>query len=271
MKILVCFKTVIDYSMIPEKEWVVQDDNSIDMSFARQEFNCFDESALEIGLKLSDRLGCAELSALTIDDRRADLFLKQLYAVGYNNAVRVYRDEGLDLRFNGLLTSKIISSYVERYGGHQLVLLGKQGAEGDNRQTGPLVAEQLGWPFISDVVDVEVDDTPGVLRITKHMDGVNIIQKISVPIVLAIGNSINSPCLRVPTLKQKLIFSKKQVDVIKLPELGIDPGSQGKNDKTLISLDRIKPERNVIIINGKDAKEKAGRMYELYLRERLNL
>ncbi len=152
MKITVCFKTLADYTRLSPSDWTWDDHYAVDMHFIRYLFNCYDESALEMALKLADSCNSPqekiELTALTVDDQRADLFLKHLMAVGYEDAVRIQCPEKIDLRFNPLAVSHLIAHYIQQQG-QQIAFFGMQGAEGDNGQTGLLVAERLGWPCYS--------------------------------------------------------------------------------------------------------------------------
>ena len=112
MKIAVCFKTIADYSRLSEKDWVWDNRHFVDTSFVRRIFNCFDESALEMALKLlgakKDLSDTLELTALTVDNQQADLFLKHLIAVGYDHAVRIECRKKHCLRFNSSAISHLI-------------------------------------------------------------------------------------------------------------------------------------------------------------------
>ncbi len=270
MHITVCFKTLADYQMLNEDDWQDNQGGSVDLQWARQMHNCYDESALELALRLRDELpeGTAStVSAVTIDDSRADLFLRGLLAVGYDDAVRVENGD-LDLRFNPLAVSLLLASYVQRAGGQQLLLLGSQGGAGENRRTGFLLAERLGWPCIHDVLDVAVDTAPGFLRVTSGRYGAVLVQTVQLPILLVIGNVIRSPYLRVATLKQKLARNKKSVTLLAQADLLDDP-RHAENDQSLIGLSRQRQVRPCRFLEGETAREKASSLYHRYLVGRL--
>ena len=54
MNLLACFKIVPDMEAIDSTDWEVDDSLSVDLSYVRPIWNCFDESSLEMLLKLSD-------------------------------------------------------------------------------------------------------------------------------------------------------------------------------------------------------------------------
>ena len=270
MKIAVCFKTIADYGRLSEKDWAWDERHFVDTSFVRRVFNCFDESALEMALKLAgtskNASDPAELTALTVDDRQSDLFLKHLTAVGYHHVVRIQCNKKIDLRFNSLTVSDLISTYIKREG-QQLVFLGRQGGAGDNRQTGFLVAERLGWPCIREVTEVVRDESSGCLKVTSRIDGATLVQTVKLPMVLIAGDCIDSPYLRVPTLKQKLKAKKKQITILSNTRLGIDDDTLINNGKTLIDLQRPQANRPCIFLEGKNPREQAKRLYAEHLRQ----
>jgi electron transfer flavoprotein beta subunit len=272
MKIAVCFKTITDYGRLSQEDWQWDKRHYVDVSFARRIFNCFDESALEMALKLSSPLDnlsdTTDLTALTVDDRPEDVFLKHLTAVGYGHTVRIQCDTGIDLRFNPLAISHLIATYIKREG-QQLAFFGMQGGDGDNRQTGLLVAERLGWPCIREVTDVEREGSSDWLKVTSRTHGATLVQTVKLPLVLIIGQALNSPYLRVPSLKQKLNAKKKPVTVLSNRELGLTSDTLIQNDKTLIDFARPQANQACVFVEGESSQEQAQRLYNTYLKERL--
>jgi electron transfer flavoprotein alpha/beta subunit len=270
MKIAVCFKTIADFGRLSGEEWAWDQHLFVDTSFVRRVFNCFDESALEMALQLSGtskiRSGTAELTALTIDDQQGDLFLKHLAAVGYHHVVRIQCDPRVDLRFNSSAIAGLLSSYV-RQEGHQVVFLGMQGGEGDNGQTGFIVAERLGWPCIREVSAVAMADSSNSLKVTSRIDGATLVQTIKLPVVLIAGHCPDTPYLRVPSLKQKLKAKKRSVTLISNTELGLDNDTLVDTDKTLIGLQRPQVNRHCVFLKGENARELAKRLYNEYVKK----
>jgi electron transfer flavoprotein alpha/beta subunit len=260
MKALVCFKPIPDPGMFADQDWEAMDTHQPDLSFVRKTFNCFDESGLEIALRLSERAKANhlpfDLKALTIDDAGADLFLQHLLALQYDRAVRIEPDPDLDLRFNALAVSFLIASYVKTRGDQDLVILGARGGIGDNGQTGMLVAERLGWPCIREVSEVDFV-FPHCLRVSSRTDDTVMAQTVRLPLVLTIGNAPESPFLRVPTLKQKLGAAKKKIEVLEFPGLEAD------NDKTLTDLRSRDRGRACVFLEGEGPQEKAEQLYHL--------
>jgi len=274
MKIAVCFKIIADYDRMSQKDWEWDEHHFVDTRFVRRIFNCFEESALEMALKLSrpleDLPDKAELTALTVDDEQGDLFLKHLIAVGYDHAVRICSNKRLDLRFSPLSISHLISAYMNQHE-HQLVIFGMQGGEGGNRQTGFLVAEQLGWPCIREVTEVIRTESPDFLKVISRIDGAALMQIVKLPLVLIIGHAQDSAYLRIPNLKQKLDVKKKQVTLLSEHELKVDNKVLLNKDKILIDLQKQRTGQSCIFLEGKTARDQVQQLYNQYLKERLPL
>lgn len=212
------------------------------------------------------------LTALTIDDPRGDLFLKQLLAVGYDHAVRIACEEcgdGLDLRINPLAVSLLMATHIQQEG-YQLVIVGRQGGDGDNRQTGFFLAERLGWPCIRDVSAIAPEEKlTHCLNVTSQVDGATLIQTVQLPVVLIVGHSPQTPYLRVPNLKQKLKAKKRTVAILSPDALGIDDEQLTRNDKSLVGLHRPKSGQSCIFLEGATPKAQAWQLYDRYLKERI--
>ena len=273
MRIAVCFKTVPDYSRLSAGDWSWDSAYVLDTRVVRLVFNCFEESALEIALNLrgTSEVGpeTTRLTALTVDSPRGDLFLKHLGAVGYDRLVRIACGEGIDLRFNPAAVSELLGAYF-RSEEHHFVFLGQQGAEGDNGQTGFLLAEQLGWPCFREVSAVTGADSPCRLNITHRIHGATRVQTVAPPAVLIAGQCPDTPYLRVPTLKEKLDARKKVIQCLSIRQLGCDAPTLADTTKTLIRLQRPQAKRPCVFIEGPTPREQARQLYDRYLEKVLS-
>ena len=268
MKILGCFKIVPDLDFIAQEDWMADGQLQVDTSYAKLLWNCFDEGALEMMLKLSDLSEgfdvVYELNALTVGRLRHETFLKTLYALGFSHAVRVEAEEDMDLRFCPGLIADVTAKYVKETASQDVIIMGTQSSDGSNMKTPLLLAERLGWPCITQVTALEPVDEKH-LRVTSQEDGRTAVQIVTVPVVLAVGNA---PCayLRVPTLKDKMKFGKRPIEHISLDRKLAE--SQSRNVE-LMELAPIDDSRDTIRIEGESPQEKAEKLYETYLKGRL--
>jgi electron transfer flavoprotein beta subunit len=100
----------------------------------------------------------------------------------------------------------------------QLVILGKQAIDDDANQTGQMLAALLGWPqatFASKVVIAA-----GRATVTREVDGGLETLDVPLPAVVSTDLRLNEP--RYATLPNIMKAKKKQLDVFKPADLGVD-------------------------------------------------
>ena len=126
LRILVSFKVTPDFEALREADWLAgaADDaaggaaRGVETRYVRRVLNCFDESALEMALRLSDaraeRGSATSLGALSVGGRETEPYLKTLLALGYDRAARVEPEAALD--FAPAVTASVIASFVRRDG-----------------------------------------------------------------------------------------------------------------------------------------------------------
>jgi len=266
MKILVCFKAVPDVEMLIEEDWVIDHHLQIDTSFLKPTLTSYDESALEIALTLCDACEnlelSLELSAMTIAGSGATIILKTLNALRFKRVVRI--DSHADLRFKPMAVASILSQYVQTHAPQDVMILGRQTSIGENAKTHLLVAEMLGWPCITQVIRIEPVDMNHLL-VTSQVDDGQLRQQIQTPCVLSIGDAPNTT-MRVPTLKDRLRYGKRPIEILCTTDFNLPDETE-----KLISLAVVRHERAGIFIEGKNPEEKAGKLYDRYLKDVLQL
>lgn len=268
MRLLGLFKVVPDLDFIAEEDWMADERLQVDTSYAKLSWNCFDEGMLEMMLKLSDLSEgfdvVYELSALTVGKSRHETFLKNLYALGFCHGVRVDVGEEADLRFCPGRIAGAVVNYVREKAPQDVILTGVQSADGNNMKMPLLLAEKLKWPCITQVAALEPVDENHLKVISQEDEGM-VIQIVKVPCVLAVGNASCS-YLRVPTLREKMGRGKRPVE-----QISFDWDSQ-ENREENVELTELRPvsrSRSTVLIGGDTPEEKARKLYETYLKERL--
>ncbi len=264
MNILVCFKAVPDLQMLIAGDWVVNKDLHLDVSLLRLILNSYDESALEIALRLSESSAslnmAVKLNTLTIDGPKATSILKYLNALRFNQVVRI--DGYAEAHFNPMAIASILSQYISKYAPQDVLLMGRQSGIGENAHTPLLAAEILGWPCITQVIRVKLMDK-NHLVVTSLMDDGRLKQTIETPCVLSIGDA-PSTFLRVPTIKDRIRYGKSPIKVI-----SINNFKPLTDDPDLIDLEIIKYKRSATLIEGQNPKEKAIKLYAEHLKDRM--
>lgn len=265
MNLLLAIKVAPDLGMLSPQDWQPDEQWQIDVSFTRRLLNGFDESAAEMVLMLRDALDL-NLSALSVADSTAEPALKQLLALEYHQAVRIEPPADWDLRFNPATVAELIAAYHRQIAAQSVIVLGAQSSEGQNGQTPLLLAERLNWPCITRVCQLEPATETGALRVTRQTAYGLEVMTVQPPLVLAVGNSPQAGVLRVPTLKQKLVASKRQIRRLTPADLAC-PALQPAAVR-LCGLTRQEHRRAGMVIEGSSVVQKVQRLCQEYLNER---
>ncbi|MCK4768664.1 MAG: electron transfer flavoprotein subunit beta/FixA family protein, partial [Desulfobacula sp.] len=87
----------------------------------------------------------------------------------------------------------------------------------DSGQTGIILAEGLGIPCVSNVIDIEVVDDQHV-KVSRLGDAGTEIVEVELPAVVTVSDSINEP--RLPAMRGIMMAKKKKIEVMDLAALG---------------------------------------------------
>jgi electron transfer flavoprotein beta subunit len=98
------------------------------------------------------------------------------------------------------------------------VILGKQAIDDDCNQTGQMLAALLDLPQATFASKVEIADGEAV--VTREVDGGSERLKIKLPAVITTDLRLNEP--RYVTLPNIMKAKKKQMDILKPADLGVD-------------------------------------------------
>jgi len=268
MRILVCFKVTPDYEALRDADWVAGPGDAVRSRYVRRVLNCFDESALELALRLRETLtqgdAAAGLGALSVGGHETEPFFATLYALGYERAARI--EPGAALDYAPAATAALIAGYARRVDRSDLLLLGSRCGPGDSGTVPFLVAEELGWPCLTQVTDVEPTGDEG-LRVTCAADDGRLGLTVRPPCVLAIGNALVSH-LRVPTLTERLARRELRADVLTPGDVGVDLSvATGRAPAALEGLERIDRSRAGVVVDGDTPVEMARALFEAHVEE----
>ena len=99
-----------------------------------------------------------------------------------------------------------------------LIILGKQAIDGDNNQTGQMLASLLDLPQATNASELIIED--GSVSVTREIDGGLQTLKLSVPAIVTTDLRLNEP--RYASLPNIMKAKKKELKVISLNDLGVD-------------------------------------------------
>jgi len=212
MKMLVCIKHVPDTET---KIRVGGDGRSIDEAQVNKWIiSPYDEYALEQALLFRERDG-GEVVLLSAGREAAQATLRQGLAMGADRAILI-KDDRFDSA-DGLQRARALAAACAAET-PDLVLCGKYGVGTDEAQTGPMLAELLGWPHAAGVAKLEVAD--GAFDAERAIEGGVEVQQGRLPALISCEKGLNEP--RYPSLKGIMQAKKKPIDVKTPEELGLD-------------------------------------------------
>jgi len=217
MKILVCFKVGPDLEKVTDSDWAGFGPGA-DLAYAGQTLGCFDESALEIALRLKSACLTQGLSAhctaLTVGRIPPTAVWQTLYAAGFD-CVAAAETAGGKLEFQPAQVAGVLAGYA-RDRAFDLILTGRQTGLGDTASVPFLLAEALGMPVLGEAELVELRPPHLAVTLAARLGRERLT--VRPPLTVAIGNSPVS-ALRAVTLRSKLAAAKRRVEVF--PAVGL--------------------------------------------------
>jgi electron transfer flavoprotein beta subunit len=207
MKIAVCIKQVPTREWQPRlndaKTWVREQDVSYEM-------NEPDAYALEEALRLRERHG-GEVVVCSAGPARVQQVIREALARGADRALHV-EDDRLGAADAFVIAEALAAAMAAET--FDLVLTGLQSDDQGHAQTGVVLAERLGIPHSTIIMEVQVQD--GGLRIKRELEG-GWFQWIAMPLpaLLTIQSGINQ--LRYATLKGIMAAKKKEIRKVAAP------------------------------------------------------
>jgi len=209
MKIAVCIKQVVT------REWQVRVNEAktwIRDQDASWELNEPDAYALEEALRLKEKHG-GEVVVVSAGPARVAQVLREALARGADRAIHVQGDDLAQadaFGAAGALADALAGEQVD------LVLTGLQSDDQGFAQVGVILAEKLGMPHSTIIMEVQVDPSAGsgqALRVKRELEG-GWFQWAALPLpaVLTIQSGINQ--LRYATLKGIMAAKKKEIRAV---------------------------------------------------------
>jgi electron transfer flavoprotein beta subunit len=185
--------------------------------------NPLDRHALEAGLTLRE-IFKGEVTAFSMGPIQAKEVLQEALAVGVDRAVLL-----CDRDFAGadtLATAYTLAAGIKKSGIFDLIITGSQTVDSGTAQVGPQVAELLGIPHVSDVMEIVVQDAK-TLIVKRKLEGGYVKLKVQLPALLTVVKEINRP--RLPTILGIMEATRKEITTWGLSDLEVDPEVVGLN------------------------------------------
>ncbi len=210
MKILVPIKRVVDYNV---KVRPKADESGVDLNNVKMAINPFCEIAVEEAVRLKEAGSATEIIAVTVGAENAQEQLRTALALGADRAILVETD----LEVEPLGISKVLKAVVEKESPN-LIIMGKQAIDGDNNQTGQMLAALMNYPQATFASELKIEGEKAV--VTREVDGGLQTISINLPAVVTSDLTLNEP--RYASLPNIMKAKQKPLEVIKSDDLGVD-------------------------------------------------
>jgi electron transfer flavoprotein beta subunit len=213
MKIVVLIKQVPDTATQVK---IGSDGRQIDTTGITWIVSPYDEFAVEEALRIKEKRGQGEVVAVTLGPDRAKEALRSALAMGCDRAIHV-NDPAL-AGADTLTAARVLAAVVTQEA-PQLVLCGRQAIDDDMGAVGAQLAEVLGWPCASWIMEESVDGDAKNVRVGRQVEGGLEVFELPLPAVLSAQKGLNEP--RYPTLKGIMGAKKKEIKDVKAADLGV--------------------------------------------------
>ncbi|MFL6397584.1 MAG: electron transfer flavoprotein subunit beta/FixA family protein [Nitrososphaeraceae archaeon] len=215
----------------------------------------------------------AHISISTMGPPIADFALQQAQLICDADELHLYSDRifaGADT----LATAEVLKTGISKMEGGKMdiVFSGHRASDGETGQTGPQTAWKLGYTFLGNVIDYDVNlenQTVTAKRLITLQGFYDIIEEVEapLPVFITIDPSYNSVF---NTISQRLAFAKyqkeaterahnykKYLKIFNAQQLGVDPKFVGlPGSPTIVykveKIPKAKASRKAEIVNGSD-------------------
>lgn len=210
MKILVAVKRVVDYNV---KVRPKSDNTDVDLANVKMSINPFCEIAVEEAVRLKEKGVASEIIAVTAGPQQAQEQLRTAMALGADRGILISTDESME----PLAIAKCLKAVADAES-PDLVLMGKQAIDGDNNQTGQMLAALSGLPQATFASELVIEE--GSAKVTREVDGGLQTLSLTLPAIVTSDLRLNEP--RYASLPNIMKAKKKPMDITTPEELGVD-------------------------------------------------
>ncbi|MBW2191070.1 MAG: electron transfer flavoprotein subunit beta/FixA family protein [Deltaproteobacteria bacterium] len=244
MKILVTIKRVADPDNASKLK-VSADGKSVTSEGLEWKMNPFDDWSLEAALRLTEnaaeknaRVGEVVLVSIGPNDEHTQRIIREGLAKGAERGILVEAEEG---SLDAGVVAVIIKAIADKES-PDLIVMGKQAADGDSNVAGTRVAEKLGWPIINYAMKIKTSDDGKTFEVLRELDTGVATVKVTGPAVFTTSDRILHPESikngvtpddhqyaklevggRYASLKGIMQAKKKTIDQMSIADLGVDP------------------------------------------------
>lgn len=212
--IVVCTKQVLDPEAPASSFKIDSEAKSISAQGVPPVINPYDESALELAIRMKEANPGVRISALGFGPKLAQPVMLKSLAVG---ADELYLIEEPSIEADGYVTAAILASALHKIG-FDLVLAGRQAADTNSGGVGLALAELLDIPAISWARNIEIEgDRLKIERVIP--DGYEVLYG-SMPALITVSHEAGE--MRLPKIADIRSAKTKPIHSWTMADLGME-------------------------------------------------
>lgn len=223
MNILVLVKQV------PDTEAIIRAKSDTELDIENKyALNFFDEFAVEEALCIKEKQGGGKVTVITLGSKKGADALRRGIAMGADEAFQI-EDPALE-KADGYATAKALAKFIEGQD-YDVILCGKQAIDDDAGAVGPALAQLLGIPHLTSIVELEISADNKEARAAREIEGGREIVACPLPVLFTAQKGLNEP--RIPQVAGVMKAMKAQIQKIDLNALGLSPEHVAPKTKIL--------------------------------------
>ncbi len=182
----------------------------------------FDAQAVEAAMRIKDNGGVGvKVTVMTMGPEGARAVLKTGLAMGADEGV-LLADAAFESA-DSTTSTRVLAAAIQKAGDADLILTGRQAADGDDGIVGLGLAELLHRPAITFAKDIQ--STNGMVRVVRVLEDGFETMEAPLPAVVTVAHEIGKP--RYSSLRETMRAAKKPVHNWTAGDLGLDPREIG--------------------------------------------
>lgn len=210
MKVLVAVKRVIDAYVTVR---VKADQSGVETANVKMSMNPFCEIAVEEAIRMKESGKASEIVVVSAGPGPCQETLRAALAMGADRAILIQTDAELQ----PLAVAKLLAAVIDKEN-PGLVLMGKQGIDGEHNQTGQMVAGLKGWSQATFASKIDIGS--GEATVTREIDGGLETLAVKLPAVVTTDLRLNEP--RYASLPNIMQAKRKPLETMTPEGLGVD-------------------------------------------------
>ena len=256
MKITVCIKQVPDTADI---QWT--EHNTLCRDGVESILNPCDSYAVDSALQIKDKNENVHITAISMGPLQAEKTIREVIATGVDDGILLN-----DKFFAGsdtASTARVLAQAVKsKLSDTNLILCGQYASDGDTAQTGPSLAQNLGFGIVTNVVKIENIEENSLTVIKQTDDGKEKIQ-VFLPAVICLQKGRYET--RLPKISGRIKAKNAQIPVYNALDIDINAETTGFKGSPTHVKKAFKPEgrQNCQLLVDKNSNEIRDKILEL--------